>query len=151
MAASLPLFRSTTTVPVSDTIRLTPDSEKEERLTYQAQSTQQQEEPSVSFFNALIDGHFREHGALAGVRYFDAKDKLGVRIGAKADMESDGIRFKLLPERPTIGYKEFNLNQDNFIFLARNNRIQAKVDLIADDKTGVKVYTEEQDSTMCKT
>ena len=71
-----------------------------------------------------------------------------MRIGAKADMESGGIRFKLLPERPTIGYKEFNLNQDNFIFLARNNRIQAKVDLIADDKTGVKVYTEEQDSTM---
>ena len=71
-----------------------------------------------------------------------------MRIGAKADMESGGIRFKLLPERPTIGYKEFILNQDNFIFLARNNRIQAKVDLIADDKTGVKVYTEEQDSTM---
>ena len=129
-----------------DTIRLNL-TQKGERLTYQAQIRNNKKNPQF-VFNALIDGHFHEHGALAGVRYFDAKDKLGVRIGAKADMESGGIRFKLLPERPTIGYKEFNLNQDNFIFLARNNRIQAKVDLIADDKTGVKVYTEEQDSTM---
>ena len=129
-----------------DTIRLNL-TQKGERLTYQAQIRNNKKNPQF-VFNALIDGHFHEHGALAGIRYFDAKDKLGVRIGAKADMESGGIRFKLLPERPTIGYKEFNLNQDNFIFLARNNRIQAKVDLIADDKTGVKVYTEEQDSTM---
>ena len=129
-----------------DTIRLNL-TQKGERLTYQAQIRNNKKNPQF-VFNALIDGHFHEHGALAGVRYFDAKDKLGVRIGATADMESNGIRFKLLPERPTIGYKEFNLNQDNFIFLARNNRIQAKVDLIADDKTGVKVYTEEQDSTM---
>ena len=129
-----------------DTIRLNL-TQKGERLTYQAQIRNNKKNPQF-VFNALIDGHFHKHGALAGVRYFDAKDKLGVRIGAKADMESGGIRFKLLPERPTIGYKEFNLNQDNFIFLARNNRIQAKVDLIADDKTGVKVYTEEQDSTM---
>ena len=129
-----------------DTIRLNL-TQKGERLTYQAQIRNNKKNPQF-VFNALIDGHFHEHGALAGVRYFDAKDRLGVRIGAKADMESGGIRFKLLPERPTIGYKEFNLNQDNFIFLARNNRIQAKVDLIADDKTGVKVYTEEQDSTM---
>ena len=59
------------------------------------------------------------------------------------------------PDRPTIGYKEFNLNKDNYIFLTRPEgkknslgRIQAKVDLISDDKTGLKLYTENQDSTM---
>jgi hypothetical protein len=129
-----------------DTIRLNL-TQKGERLTYQGQICNNKKNPQF-VFNTLIDGHFHEHGALAGVRYFDAKGKLGVRIGATAEMESNGMRFKLLPERPTIGYKEFNLNQDNFIFLSRNHRIQAKVDLIADDKTGVKVYTEEQDSTM---
>ena len=56
--------------------------------------------------------------------------------------------FFLLPERPTIGYKEFNLNSDNFLLIGRNNRIQAKIDLIADDKTGVKLYTEDQDPNM---
>ena len=63
-------------------------------------------------------------------------------------MESNGLRIRLMPNRPTIGYKEFNLNKDNFIFLASNKKIQAKIDLIADDKTGLKLYTENQDSTM---
>ena len=99
-------------------------------------------------FNALIDGHIHEHGALAGLRYYDAKGKMGVRLGATAEMEQDGVRLRLLPERPTIGYKEFNLNKDNFLFIGRDKKIQAKVDLISDTKTGLKLYTENQDSTM---
>jgi hypothetical protein len=99
-------------------------------------------------FNALVDGAVHQHGALVGLRYFDQHDKMGVRLGATAEMEEDGIRFKLMPERPTIGYKVFNLNKDNYLFMGRNKRLQAKVDLIADDKTGIKLYTENQDSTM---
>ena len=129
-----------------DTIRLNL-TQKGERLSYQAQVRNNKKNPQF-VFNALIDGHFHEHGALAGLRYYDDKEKLGLRIGATAEMEKDGIRFKLMPDRPTIGYKEFNLNKDNFIFLAKNNKIQAKVDLISDDNTGLKLYTEHQDSTM---
>ena len=120
---------------------------KEDRLTYQAQIRNNRRNPQF-VFNALIDGHVHEHGALAGLRYFDKDGKMGVRIGATAEMEDGGIRFKLLPDRPTVGYKEFNLNKDNFIFLGSDKKIQAKVDLISDDKTGLKLYTENQDSTM---
>ena len=135
-----------------DTFRLNL-TQKGERLTYQGQVRNNKKNPQF-VFNALFDGHLHEHGALVGLRYFDAKDKMGIRLGATAEMEAEGIRFKLMPERPTIGYKEFNLNKDNYIFLTRPKdrkglgRIQAKVDLIADDKTGLKLYTENQDSTM---
>ena len=129
-----------------DTIRLNL-TQKGERLTYQGQVRNNKKNPQF-VFNALFDGHFHEHGALAGLRYYDDKDKLGVRIGATAEMEPDGIRLKLMPDRPTIGYKEFNLNKDNFVFLPKGKKIQAKIDLIADDKTGLKLYTEDQDSTM---
>ena len=129
-----------------DTIRLNL-TQKGERLTYQGQIRNNRRNPQF-VFNALIDGHLHKSGALAGLRYYDEKDRLGVRIGATAEMESEGIRFKLMPSRPTVGFKEFNLNKDNYIFLGRGNKIQAKVDLIADDKTGLKLYTENQDSTM---
>ena len=129
-----------------DTIHLNL-TQKGERLTYQIQVRNNRRNPQF-VFNALIDGHFHEHGALAGLRYYDKDGKMGVRIGATAEMESGGIRFKLMPDRPTLGYKEFNLNKDNFIFLGSDKKIQAKVDLIADDKTGLKLYTENQDSTM---
>ena len=129
-----------------DTIRLNL-KQKGDRLTYQGQIRNNKRNPQF-VFNALFDGHVHEHGALAGLRYYDDKGQLGVRLGATAEMEQNGLRLKLMPERPTIGYKEFNLNKDNFIFLARNHRLQAKVDLIADDKTGLKIYSEDQDSTL---
>ena len=121
--------------------------QKGERLTYQGQIRNNKRNPQF-VFNALVDGHIHQHGALAGLRYFDDKGRLGVRIGATAEMEDEGLRFRLMPDRPTIGYKEFNLNKDNYIFLFQNKKIQAKVDLIGDDGTGMKIYTENQDSTM---
>ena len=96
-------------------------------------------------FNALIDGHLHEHGALAGLRFYDNRGLLGVRLGATAEMEDNGIRFRLMPDRPTVGYKEFNLNKDNYIFLGKDKKIQANIDLIADDKTGLKIYTDNED------
>ena len=129
-----------------DTVRLAL-TQKGERMTYQGQIRNNRRNPQF-VFNALFDGHVHEHGALIGVRYFDDQDRMGVRLGATASMVDEGIRIQLMPERPTIGYKEFNLNKDNFLFIDKNNRLQAKVDLIADDHTGMKVYTEDQDSTM---
>ena len=129
-----------------DTVRLS-FIQKDDRLTYQGQICNNKKNPQF-VFNALFDGHVHEHGALAGLRYFDGKGRMGVRIGATAEMEEEGLRFRLLPDRPTLGYKEFNLNKDNYIFLSNNKKIQAKVDLVADDETGMKVYTEQQDSTM---
>ena len=97
-------------------------------------------------FNATLDGAIHQKGAVAGLRFYDAKNRLGIRLGANAELLDTGINLHLVPSRPTIGYKEFNLNDDNFIFLGRNNRIRAKVDLIADDGTGVKVYSDDDSS-----
>ena len=129
-----------------DTVRLNL-TQKGERLSYQGQICNNKKNPQF-VFNALLDGHIHEHGALAGLRYYDAKGKMGVRLGATAEMEDEGLRLRLMPERPTIGYKEFNLNKDNYIFITKGKRIQAKVDLVSDDRTGLKLYTENQDSTM---
>ncbi len=98
-------------------------------------------------FNALFDGVLQERGATMGVRYFDSDNKLGARIGAKAEMVDSGLQIHLVPNRPTLGYKEFALNDDNFIFLGSNRKVKAKIDLIADDGTGVKIYSVESDPT----
>ena len=98
-------------------------------------------------FNALFDGVVQERGVTFGLRYFDAADKLGARIGAQAEMVDSGISIHLIPERPTLGYKEFALNKDNFILLGSNKKILTKIDLIADDGTGVKIYSNDNDPT----
>ena len=125
-----------------DTVKITfKDSPK--GLSYQAQVTNNKRNPQL-VFNALLDGRVYDRGASVGLRFYDAAGKMGVRIGAYAAVEDDGIRFRLVPERPTLGYKEFTLNKDNFLFIRDDVKLQAHIDLIADDGTGVKIYSEEQ-------
>ena len=121
--------------------------EKAHGLTFNGQVTNNRRNPQF-VFNTLFDGLVQEHGASIGVRYFDAKGNLGLRIGTQAVMADNGINFRLIPSNPTIGYKKFTLNDDNYLFIQDNLRLQAKVDLIAEDGTGIKIYSVEQDSTL---
>ena len=98
-------------------------------------------------FNALFDGILQERGATFGVRYYDSDNKLGARIGAQAEMLDSGLNVRLMPETPTLGYKLFKLNADNYIFLGNNKRVKANIDLLAEDGMGVKIYSEESDPT----
>jgi hypothetical protein len=121
-------------------------TQRKDHLSFQGQVRNNKKNPQF-VFNALLDGLFQERGATMGLRYYDADNRLGIRLGAKAEMVDSGISLHLMPERPTIGYKEFNLNKDNFVLLTRNNRVRTKIDLIADDGTGVKIYSEDSDPT----
>ena len=116
-------------------------------LTYQGQVTNNRRNPQF-VFNALLDGHLHQKGGVVGLRFYDDRNALGLRIGASASMERDGMSVKLLPERPTLGYREFALNKDNLLHLGRDLKLKANVEMLADDGTGVKIYSENQDSTM---
>ena len=121
-------------------------TQRKDHLSFQGQVRNNKKNPQF-VFNALLDGLFQERGATMGLRYYDADNRLGIRLGAKAEMVDSGINLHLVPERPTIGYKEFNLNEDNYVLLTRNKKVRTKVDLIADDGTGVKIYSEDSDPT----
>ena len=129
-----------------DTIRLSL-VDKVTRQTFNGQVTNGRRN-KMAVFNLLFDGQLHEHGARIGVRYFDEKNKESVRIGAQADMVSGGINFRLLPSRPTLGGKEFALNADNFLLLHDDMKLEANIDMKADDGTHLSVYTENQDSTL---
>ena len=129
-----------------DTLRLTL-LERDKGLSFNGQVTNNRKNP-MGVFNVLFDGVLQEHGASFGVRYFDELGRRNIRIGAKAEMAYNGMRFQLIPQRPTLGYKEFALNDDNFLLLHDDLKLEANIDLKADDGTNIKVYTADQDSTM---
>ena len=118
--------------------------QRKERLSFGGQVRNNKKNPQF-VFNALFDGILQERGATLGVRYFDADNKLGARIGAQVEVVDGGINLRLMPDRPTLGYKEFALNKDNYVFLGSSGKIKAKVDLRADDGMGIRLYSEESD------
>ena len=121
-------------------------TQRKEMLSFGGQIRNNKKNPQF-VFNALFDGILQERGATFGVRYYDAANKLGARIGAQAEVVDSGLVFHLLPERPTVGYKEFALNKDNFVFLGADKKVRANVLLRADDGMGLRIYSENSDPT----
>lgn len=119
-------------------------TQRKERLSFGGQIRNNKKNPQF-VFNALFDGILQERGATLGVRYYDADNKLGARIGAQAEVVDSGLSLHLVPARPTLGYKEFAVNSDNFLFLGTSGKVKAKVDLRADDGMGIRLYSEETD------
>ena len=96
-------------------------------------------------FNALFDAYVYDNNAGASIKYYDQDNKLGLDLGAKAEMADSGINIHIEPYKPILGYKAFKVNKDNYVFMAQSGRISANLDMIADDGAGVKLYSDDSD------
>lgn len=92
-------------------------------------------------FESNISAELTPGGANVALDFYDAEGRKGVDVGAQFFMEEEGYRLHLHPLNPVIAYRKFTLNADNFISLHHDNRIEAYIDLLADDGTGIKLYS----------
>lgn len=92
-------------------------------------------------FDATLAGYLHATGAGLSFVYLDDKKRKGVDLGLHADVLDDGIKVIFSQANPIIAYRKFTINEDNFIFLGDDRRVEANVDLLADDGTGAKVYS----------
>lgn len=94
-------------------------------------------------FDARFRGAFTQSSLYLGTNVFDARQRLGIALGLKADMEPGGVRLTLGGIDPVLGYKKFKVNKDNYVFFAENQRISADMRLLADDGMGVHIYSND--------
>ena len=111
-------------------------------MTFRGQVQNFESNPQYTF-NALFDGYLLEHGAGVNVKLYDDKDRLGVKLGAEAIMETEGIRLRLLSDETILGYKKFSVNDDNYIFLSEDKRLSARLAVRAEDGQAVSLYTND--------
>lgn len=127
-----------------DTIRFVIKSDSA-KCSYNGQIRNSRNNPQY-VFNALFDGYINEKDAGINVKYYDAENRLGVKLGATATLETEGVRIHMLTDDPILGYKRFDVNDDNYVFMGKDRRISAKLNLIAEDKTGVQIYTNDENA-----
>ncbi len=128
-----------------DTVRMVIGNDSLDYMRFKAEVVNGRGNPQ-SVFRAQADGYLFDRNLGVDVRYFDAEQVLGIELGAHAEMRDSGIYVRLTPDSPTLGYKRFHLNKDNFIALGRNLKVRAGINLIADDGTGVKIYSTDEDN-----
>ncbi len=99
-------------------------------------------------FSARVDGELHSNGFSVLAHLADADGRTGLNVGTRASLDGlGGMSFGLIPEVSTIAYREFTVNQDNYIALDSDGMLSADIDLVADDKTGIKFYTIPDDTT----
>lgn len=96
-------------------------------------------------FRAQADARLQERGFDAKMLFKDEKGKTGIDLGVKAETYQGTARFTLYPQNPVFAYRSFTINDDNFISFDRQGVIRGDVHLVADDGTGLLIYSEPTD------
>lgn len=100
----------------------------------------------VVSFESTINANLTSNGAAAHLIFLDAKGHKGIDLGLQADVTPDALSIQFKPLNPVIAYRNFRLNEDNYIRLIKGNKVKAMIDLLADDGTGLKLYSTENET-----
>ena len=114
----------------------------QDNMTYWAQLRNGKHNPKY-IFNALFDGAINEKGTYLRSRIYDWNDSLGIRLALQGSMEQNGVKLHLFGDKPILGYKEFTVNDSNYIFMGDDRRVSANMILKASDGMGVQIFTND--------
>ena len=99
----------------------------------------------VACFESTINANLTSNGAAAHLLFLDAKGLKGIDLGLQADVTPEALTVHFKPLNPIIAYRNFKLNPDNYIRLIKGNKVNALIDLLADDGTGLKLYSTDNE------
>ena len=63
-----------------------------------------------------------------------------------ASIHEHGVSLHLYGDKPILGYKEFAVNDSNYIYLGDDRRVRADMKLRADDGMGVQIYSNDDNT-----
>lgn len=127
-----------------DTVRFRVSSDNT-TISYSAQLRNGKDNPNY-IFNALFDGSITERGTYLKTRVYDWNDRLGISIALQGTMEQNGVRLSLFGDDPILGYKQFAVNDSNYIYMSDDRRISANMVLQAADGMGMQIFTNDENT-----
>lgn len=108
--------------------------------------------PQFSFTTTLT-GEIRDRDAELLVDYKNGKGETGVLLGVNArplfegQGKGNGIAFTLIPEKPIVAFQQFHFNENhNWIYLHKNMRVYANVDMWDEEGMGFRVHSMQGDT-----
>lgn len=104
-------------------------------------------------FSTTLTGEIRDRDAELMVDYKNGAGETGVLLGVNARPlvegrgKGDGLAFTLIPEEPIVAFKKFHFNENhNWIYLHKNMRVYANVDMWDDEGMGFRIHSVQGDT-----
>ena len=99
-------------------------------------------------FDAKANAYLHSNGAGIDLVYMDKDNIKGVDLGLRAELSHNGIRLTLPQTHPVLAYRNFTLNDDNYIALDNDYHLEANLTLRADDGTAIRIYSTPNDNAL---
>lgn len=104
-------------------------------------------------FRGTLTGEIRSQDAELTVDYVDGKGNTGVLLGVNArpltegNGKGNGILLNITPAEPVIAFRKFHFVDDsNWIYLHKNMRVYANVDMDSDEGLCFRMQSDKNDS-----
>lgn len=104
-------------------------------------------------FRGTLTGEVRNEDAELTVNYTDEKGKTGVLLGLNARSlteghgKGDGLLLRVTPAEPIIAFRKFRfVDESNWIYLHKNMRVYANVDMDSDDGLCFRMQSDRSDT-----
>lgn len=94
-------------------------------------------------FEATMSGQFRKNSLTTSLVLLDKDSKKAIDVAMHAAMEPEGIVAGFDDRGQILGYKTFMPNTGNYVRIGEGTRIFSNLKLLADDKTGFQIYTND--------
>ncbi len=99
------------------------------------------DKPFQEAFDVFMKGSIDSTHANVNIGYFNGERECGVDIGMAAGLEKEGISLHITPYEPTLVYRKFRVNKDNYIYLKNDGRIMAQLAIFDKNHTGLHLYS----------
>lgn len=111
------------------------------------------DKPYQEAFDIIVDSKADSTHANIHIGYFNGRKECGVDIGMTAGLQPQGVSLHVTPFDPTLVYREFRVNKDNYVYLRDDGRIMANLAIYDKNHTGLYLYstpdsTVQQDLTL---
>ncbi|MCD8293152.1 MAG: translocation/assembly module TamB domain-containing protein, partial [Prevotellaceae bacterium] len=108
--------------------------------------------PELTFKGALT-GEIRNENMGLTVEYTNAEGETGILFGLNATPliegrgKGNGLLVNLVPEEPVIAFRKFHFPEEhNWIYMHKNLRVYANVDMESDDGLSFRLQSDTQDT-----
>lgn len=104
-------------------------------------------------FRSTLTGEIRSEDAELTVNYIDGQGKTGVLFGVNArpliggNGKGNGVLLNLIPAEPIIAFRKFHfVDKSNWVYLHKNMRVYANIDMDSDDGMCFCMQSDKNDS-----
>jgi len=105
-------------------------------------------------FRGTMTGEIRNNDAELNLKYIDGEGDTGLELGVNArpltgkqGKGGDGMLFRLTPAEPIIAFRKFHfVDNNNWIYLHKNMRVYASVDILDKEGMGFRMHSVREDT-----